>query len=143
MFDHNHWLRNIFGIQATTMKRNVCPPSYHMLLLPQHGPCTWGGGGGGGLAHIPSGNAWPLCTASAFPILCLTTEVATEPRYNWPFIDRHASQRMSPLLENNLPLLPVHPTPRHPISRFQAVAPGHLRDWSLRIDKGSRPVNNI
>ena len=31
---------------------------------------------------------------------------------------RHAPQRMSPLRENNLPLLPVHPPPRHHISRF-------------------------
>ena len=31
---------------------------------------------------------------------------------------------MSPLCENNLPLLPFHPPPRHPISRFQVVALG-------------------
>ena len=50
--------------------------------------------------------------------------------YHLP-IDRHAPQRTSPLRENNLPLLPVHPPPRHPISRFQVAAPGHFRDWSL------------
>ena len=46
-------------------------------------------------------------------------------------IDRHAPQRTSPLRENNLPLLPVQPPPRHPISRFQGVTPRHFRDWSL------------
>ena len=46
-------------------------------------------------------------------------------------IDRHATQQSSPLRENNLPVLPVHPPPRHPISRFQVVAPGHSRDWLL------------
>ena len=31
----------------------------------------------GGLAHLPSGNGPPVCTAGAFSILCLTTEVTT------------------------------------------------------------------
>ena len=46
-------------------------------------------------------------------------------------IDRHAPERMNPLRENNLPLLPSHPPPRHPISTCQVVAPGYFRDWSL------------
>ena len=49
--------------------------------------------------------------------------------YSWLpvlHIDRHAPQRMSPLRENNLPPLAVHPPPRHLISRFQVVAPGIL-----------------
>ena len=36
----------------------------------------------GGLAHLPIGIAWPLCTSGAFPILFLPTEVTTD---NCPF----------------------------------------------------------
>ena len=48
----------------------------------------------------------------------------------------HAPQRMSVLRDNNLPLRPVHPPPRHPISTFQVVAPGQFRDWSLITWRG-------
>ena len=51
-------------------------------------------------------------------------------------IDRHALHRTSPLRENNLPPLLVHSLPRHPISTFQVVAPGHFRDWSLITGAG-------
>ena len=43
---------------------------------------------------------------------------------------------MSPLRENNLPFLLVHPLHRHPISTFQVVAAGHFRDWSLIMWRG-------
>ena len=44
----------------------------------------------GGLAHLPSGNARPLCTAGAFFILFLTTKVPTGlksqlPNLSFPF----------------------------------------------------------
>ena len=39
-------------------------------------------------------------------------------------LDRHAPQRMNPLRENNLPLLPSHPLPRHLISTFQGSGAG-------------------
>ena len=39
----------------------------------------------GGLVHLPIGNGRPVCTAGAFPILCLTNEVTTAPRDNCPF----------------------------------------------------------
>ena len=34
-------------------------------------------------------------------------------------LDRHAPQRIRPLRETNLPVLPHHPPSRHPISTFQ------------------------
>ena len=60
--------------------------------------------GQGGLAHLPIGNAWPLCTARAFPILSLTTKVPTGFRDNCPFT-------FPPL---TLPLPPSSPPPLPP-----------------------------
>ena len=65
------------------------------------------GGGGGGLVHLPSGFARPVCTAGAFPILCLTTEVTTPPSHNCPF------NSTSPLAVLPLYLPPCAPS--HPI----------------------------
>ena len=39
-------------------------------------------------------------------------------------LDRHGPQRIRPLRENNLPVLPVRPLPRHPISTFQGSGAG-------------------
>ena len=57
--------------------------------------------GQGGLAHLPIGNARPLCTAGAFPILSLTTQVPTGLRDNCPFT----------FPPPTLPPLPLPPVP--------------------------------
>ena len=56
-------------------------------------------GGAGTPIDLPSGNARPVCTAGAFPILFLTTEVPTGLRDNCPFIP-----------------FPLPPCPLHPNS---------------------------
>ena len=79
-------------------------------------------GGAGGLAHLPIGNARPVCTAGAFPILCLTTEVTTAPGDNCPFAFPPSHSAPSPLTV--LPLYLPLCAPSHPIELVEGPCSG-------------------